>query len=269
VRAQDSDGVAYNPRSSRRWRLLPRSPLTPRDRHAVVGLGAGRFMVWGGCCAGSRQRSNGALYLPGPLVAADVGRELAKSCGLIEATAVVRCPTWLPAPPSRDGRPAFHVAKADFDGSDCAYLTELHHLRVDDFAVHPYHVWFGGRCRPFDLRRTRGRWPPRPNPRDYLALVVSAPEQPGQRRPPGLSRPRIVGTTSVRGGRALVLAVDPFPRGGLHGGHYVLVFNQGGDGYMVSLHYPGGDRGRPPTLAQLRALTRSAASMRPTGELSG
>jgi hypothetical protein len=265
-KATDTDGVAYRPDGPRRWRLLPRSPLAPRDRHAVVGLGAGRFIVWGGCCAGSRRRSNGALYSPPPLRPADVGHDLAATCRAIDATAAVRCPTWLPAPPARDDGPAVHVANADFDGSDCGYLTELHLTHVDDFTVHPYHVWFGGRCRPFPLRGESGRWPPRPNERDFLALVVTAPERPGQRRRT-LVRPRVTGVTSVGGRRALVLRVDPFPRGGLHGGHYVLVWNEDGDGYMLSFHHPRGDRRRPPTLAQLSALSRAAASMRPAEEL--
>jgi hypothetical protein len=266
-RAKDTDGVAFSPGSPRRWRLLPRSPLAPRDRHVAVGLGAGKLMVWGGCCAGSRQRANGAIYRPGPLIRPRVGRDLARPCRSIEATVAVRCPTWLPAPATRHRGAAFHLSNADFDRSACGYLTELHSRRIDDASTHPHHVWFGGRCRRFALRDSGGRWPPRPNERDHLGLVLRAPETPGSKRRPGFVRPRVLAVTSVRGRRALLLAVDPFPRGGLHGGHYAIVWNEGGDGYALSLHYPRGDRRRPPLHAQVRALTRAAASMRPAALL--
>ncbi len=68
----------------------------------------------------------------------------------------------------------------------------------------------------------------------------------------------------MRGQRALVLTVAPFQRGGgVHGGHYALVWNQGGNGYAVSFHYPRADLGKPPRLREIRALTRAAESMRP------
>ena len=188
-------------------------------------------------------------------------------CRSIVATVEVRCPTWLPAPATRDGAAAFHVSNRDFDGSGCGYLTELHSRRVDDFSMHPYHVWFGGRCRPFSLREADGRWPARPNRHDFLAVVLPAPGTPGMRTRPALVRPRVLSVTSVRGRRALLLAVDPFPRGGLHGGHYAIVWNEGGGGYAMSLHYPRGDRRRPPSVRQVRALTRAAASMRPAADL--
>jgi hypothetical protein len=262
-----TDGAALDPRSGR-WRPLPPSPLAPRDRHVALGLGDGRVFVWGGCCAGSRQLASGAIYRPGPLVAADVGRELDATCGAIEASGVVvRCPSWLPAPSRRDGSPAFAVGNRDLDGTDCSYLTELH-LRSGDPAHYPFHVWFGGRCRPFELRAKAGRWPARPRRTGFLGLVGTAPERPG--RPPRgrLVWPRVVAATAVHGRMALVLAVEPFPRGGLHGGHYAVVWNEGGDGYAISAHMPGGDAGSDPTPRQVRQLTWAAESMRPAGPVA-
>ena len=261
-----TDGAAFDPRTGQ-WRLLPPSPLPPRDRHVAVGLGGGRAFVWGGCCRGSRQLADGALYRPGPYVAADVGRDLAATCRAIDARrTVVRCPVWLPAPARRDGATAFHVGNSDIDGSACGYLTELHLGPAQPGAPsttdrYPFHVWFGGRCEPFPIEADDGRWPPTPDRTSYLGLVGVAPAAPGGARE-RLVRPRVVAVTSVRGRRALVLAVEPFPRGGLHGGHYAIVWNEGGDGYAISFHQTGGDRGLDPSLRQIRELTRAAASMR-------
>jgi hypothetical protein len=263
--AKPIDGAALDPQTGR-WRSLPRWPLAPRDRHVAIGLGGGRVFVWGGCCAGSRQLADGAIYRPGPLVPADVGRDLAATCRAIDAPrTVVRCPTWLPAPPRRDGAAAFTAANRDFDGSACGYLTELH-IRSGASAGYPFHVWFGGRCRPFSLRVRAGRWPARPRQAGYLALVSPAPATPGRSPADPLVRPRVVAATSVRGRRALVLAVAPYPRGGLHGGHYAIVWNEGGDGYAISLHQLGGDHGKDPSPHQIRVLTRAAAAMGPAAQ---
>ena len=260
-------GAALDPRTGR-WRPLPAVPLAPRDRHVAVGLGGGRAFVWGGCCRGSRQLADGAVYRPGRLVPADAGRDLAVTCRAIDAPrTAVRCPAWLAAPPRRDGAPAFHVGNRDIDGSACGYLTELHPRpgppgRSPPAGRYPFHVWFGGRCRPLPIEADDGRWPPAPDRASYLGLVGVAPATRDGRRGERLVRPHVVAMTSVRGHSALVLAVAPFPRGGLHGGHYAVVWNEGGDGYALSLHHPGGDQGLDPTPAEIRQLLRAAASMR-------
>lgn len=261
-------GAALNPRSGR-WRPLPAAPLKSRDRHVVVGLGGGSAFVWGGCCRGSRQLADGAVYQPGPFVSADVRRDLAATCRAIDAQpTVVRCPGWLPAPARRDGAPAFLVGHRDIDDSKCGYLTELH-LRGGqpggppaDPSRYPFHVWFGGHCAPFPMRADDGRWPPVPNRTSYLGLVGVAPGITGGLSRERLVRPRVVARTSVRGRAALILAVEPFPRGGIHGGHYAIVWNEGGDGYAISFHGIGGDRGLDPTPREVRVLIRAAASMR-------
>jgi len=56
-----ADGAAYDP-STNRWRLLPRSTLAGRDRHAAIAIKDG-MLVWGGCCAGTtRHFADGAVY---------------------------------------------------------------------------------------------------------------------------------------------------------------------------------------------------------------
>ena len=47
---------------------------------------------------------------------------------------------------------------------------------------------------------------------------------------------RRVGSATVHGRRAAVLREPPYPQGGVHGGHVVIVWNEGGHGYIVSAH---------------------------------
>jgi hypothetical protein len=55
-----ADGASYTP-ATRRWRLLPKAPLRPRDRHAAVPLPRGGMVVWAGCCRKARQLGDGAV----------------------------------------------------------------------------------------------------------------------------------------------------------------------------------------------------------------
>jgi hypothetical protein len=47
---------------------------------------------------------------------------------------------------------------------------------------------------------------------------------------------RRVGSATVHGHRAAVLREPPYPQGGIHGGHVVIVWNQDRHGYIVSAH---------------------------------
>jgi hypothetical protein len=70
-------------------------------------------------------------------------------------------------------------------------------------------------------------------------------------------RPRVVARTTVRGAPALVLAFGPYPGSGtVHGGHEAIVFNEGGDGQTVSMHFARGSRSQ-----RIALLRRVAASM--------
>jgi len=61
---------------------------------------------------------------------------------------------------------------------------------------------------------------------------------------------------------ALLLVAAAFPRGGVHGGHLAAVWNQGGSGYALSLHFA--DEGAPDRTKQ-RAVLRAATSMSRSG----
>jgi hypothetical protein len=47
---------------------------------------------------------------------------------------------------------------------------------------------------------------------------------------------RRIGEATVHGAPALLLREPPYPKGGLHGGHVLVLWNQAGHGYIVSVH---------------------------------
>jgi hypothetical protein len=61
---------------------------------------------------------------------------------------------------------------------------------------------------------------------------------------------------------ALLLTVAGFPAGGIHGGHVAVVWNQGSDGYVLSMHFGehAGLSGRAQESAVLEAATSMSAA---------
>jgi len=51
--------------------------------------------------------------------------------------------------------------------------------------------------------------------------------------------PRRLATVTIAGGRAAVYQAAPYPQGGLHGGHVVVLWNAHGRGRLVSVHAVG------------------------------
>ncbi|WP_028060509.1 hypothetical protein [Candidatus Solirubrobacter pratensis] len=111
------------------------------------------------------------------------------------------------------------------------------------------HVLVGGRLARFSLETTQeAMWPvhvPAPSetccatPGD-LGLVGA---QPGQR--PGTFTPvrlKLVRRATVATHPALVLKAQGFPTGGIHGGHVIVVWNQHGHGYVLSMHAHDADQ---------------------------
>jgi hypothetical protein len=48
---------------------------------------------------------------------------------------------------------------------------------------------------------------------------------------------RSLGRTTIADHPALLLQAAGFPDGGIHGGHLVVVWNQDGAGYVLSMHF--------------------------------
>ncbi len=158
----------------------------------------------------------------------------------------VRCPSWLPLG-AWGGRA--------LRSGECDYLFDLHRRSGQGG---PYHAFVGGRCGNFSLRTRRGWWPVKPRRVRDLGLIGSKPLEPGQRGPTSPARLRVLGTTTVADGPALLLVAKPFPTGGVHGGHIAVVWNQDGAGYAVTLHFA--DEGTPDERSE-NVVLRAAASM--------
>jgi hypothetical protein len=99
------------------------------------------------------------------------------------------------------------------------------------------HLLLGERPRPYDLRGRPGE--PFRRPRgDPLQIPSRRRVQPipGGDRWVSESPARILRVAAVRGHRALVMRAPPYPRGGIHGDHAIVVWNEGGHGHLVSIH---------------------------------
>jgi hypothetical protein len=53
----------------------------------------------------------------------------------------------------------------------------------------------------------------------------------------GRVRPRVLGRTHIGNARALLLRIAPYPEGGVHGGHFAIVWNLHAAGYVISVHF--------------------------------
>jgi hypothetical protein len=192
--------------------------------------------------------------------------ELERACTALAASEriAVLCPTWLPSTRTGAERYAgFSMSQADFERGACQYLTQISYTGSGAGRTVPFHILFGGRCEPFPLKTRQGHWPARGNLGRDLRLTNRV-RTPG--RPDTIVRPKVVYRATVRRRPALVLQVAPYPDGGIHGGHYAIVWNRGDAGYALSLHYTrggesGGGDALPPRRANVRALVRGARSM--------
>ena len=165
----------------------------------------------------------------------------------------VLCPRTLPA-----GR--WIVNHESLRVGRCQYLVDLETRPAG--ASDPFHVLAGGRCGRFPLAVRRGRWPADVHlPRD-LGLIGAKPLTPGGSPDVQHVRLRVLRRARVAGHAALLLLAAPYPDGGVHGGHTVVVWNQHGDGYTLTMHFHASDRrGRE---ARAATLLRAADAMSAT-----
>ena len=92
-----------------------------------------------------------------------------------------------------------------------------------------FHADMGHQARPFGPVSERLRFPTR---------TRSIPMRGGGRFVTQRAQRRLA-TAWVGGARAAVYQAAPYPQGGLHGGHVVVLWNAGGRGRLVSLHAVG------------------------------
>lgn len=181
-------------------------------------------------------------------------RAVVRRCRALAASrrVAVLCPDRLP-------EARWTVSHQTLRSGPCAYLLDLNAQPTarPDPPGEVFHVLAGGRCGEFPLRTANARWPADTALLNDLGLVGAKALAPGQswddqqRVALGVRR-----RTRVAGHPALLLGVEGYPDGGVHGGHLAAVWNQGGGGYAVTLHFAPDARR---TAAQQEAVVLAAA----------
>ena len=161
----------------------------------------------------------------------------------------VLCPTRLP-------RARWFVRHQSIHSGRREYLTNLETRPTGSGDA--FHVLAGGRSGRWPLRVRGGGWPADTGIKRDLSIMPVASLKPGQGESDlKRSRVAVVRTARVRRRPALLLRAAGYPEGGVHGGHLAVVWNQDGNGYVLSIHFaePG-----PWTPAERAAILLSAAA---------
>lgn len=219
-------------------------------RHPATALATLALLALAPTGCGDDDEGAGQPELPAGVTAA-----CARVAG--EARVAVLCP-----PAGDAGEDGLAVVHEDLDPDPCAYVLNLQQPDHDAAGRSASHVVLGGSCAPLPLTAPGARWPI--DPLKSLRAVATPPLQSGQTPDQvTLRRPMVLRAVRVRGQAGRLLQFDPRPPGGLHGGHYGLAWNEGGHGYLLSLHYETRDERRRPRADEVAALTRFAESLRP------
>jgi hypothetical protein len=161
----------------------------------------------------------------------------------------VLCPARWP-PPAGRGAPKPRA----FEKASDVYLIDV----ANGFGRrggHVFHLLVGGQRRPF------GRWPAGVDPDLRITTrKVLTTDRAGVLYLPA----RRIATARVHGVKATVLREPPYPQGGLHGGHVVVLWSEDGHGYLVSVH---GER--LPRRALVSIALAMARSTRPSPSVEG
>jgi hypothetical protein len=191
-------------------------------------------------------------------------RALAATCATLARDDVpVLCPPPAARDPSGPADRRLAVIHEDLDPDPCAYVVNVQQPDHDLAGERPAHVVLGGSCARLPLGRPGTRWAI--DPLASLRAVATPPLQSGQTPDQvTLRRPLVLRRLTVRGQAGTLLQFDARPPGGLHGGHYGLAWNEDGHGYLLSVHWATPPERRAPRADEVAALTRFAASLRPT-----
>jgi len=207
-----------------------------------------------GCGDESERASRGSPLPAAPDGIADGCREAADVVAF-----PVACPTEWPAA-KRPAKVRLRLfGSYGSSGSDDAYLLEAQTGFGSRSPV--FHVLFGGQRKPFppgfegggrQLRVTTRRvvTPYYASPRGGRVLGTSVVERPARR----------VATTRIHGQPAAILKAPPYPQGGIHGDHAIVMWNENGHGYLVSTHSETSRRAATRTAIQIAQSTRPEPS---------
>jgi hypothetical protein len=209
----------------------------------VVAAAAVSLTLLAGCGDDSEQAAQGSPLPPAPEGVADGCREAADA-----ATFPVACPTEWPDA----GRPA--KVRLRLYGSDVAYLLEAQSGFGSRSPV--FHVLFGGQRKPFPAGFEGDGKQLRVTTHRVTTPIFKGGEPTG--RTFVVERPiRRVGTTRIHDQPAGVLKSPPYPQGGIHSDHTIVMWNENGHGYLVSTHSETSRR------AATRTAIQIARSMKP------
>ncbi len=244
----------YSKRGSQRDR--PAATLLAMKRALAITVAVIGLTGCGGSATGKHTKTSGT----GPPRSATVTLQptpttITIACRRLAASRMlpVLCPTRLP-----EGR--WLVNHRTLRGGRCAYLLDLDTRPLGQSI--PFHALAGGRCGPWPLTTRGGRWPTRAPVSSDLGLIGAKPLRPGQpsTTAPTPVPPRVLRRIDVDGHRGLVLQEAAYPNGGVHGGHLAVIWNQDGNGYVLSLHFTESPRAPTSSWQQIVIGTADAMS---------
>jgi hypothetical protein len=206
---------------------------TRAARIRLMQLGALTFSIGIAACGGTAASTSapiartstiesGATLIEAPAAVGAVCSKLAQSVSF-----TVMCPTAWPRTAAA-GEPQVGVLAT----TQTTYLVNAF-SGLSDHGAHIFHLLFGGQNTPFGAGR--GSIDPglRVTTRD-----VRIPMTGGGTFVQQLAV-RYVGRTTVHHRRARILQEPPYPQGGVQGGHVLVLWNESGHGYLVSVHGQG------------------------------
>jgi hypothetical protein len=124
---------------------------------------------------------------------------------------------------------------------------------IDDHSAHVFHLLFGGQHEPFSASLSSIDPALRVTTRNVEIPMTGGGTFLQQRAA------RYIGSTTVHGRHARILGEPPYPQGGLQGGHVIVLWNQSGHGYLVSVHGQGMDQ--QALIGAATGLARSTAPL--------
>jgi hypothetical protein len=184
----------------------------------VVSFGSGD------CGAPDQTRPGGPT--PPPLTLGATPAGVRRTCRRARLT---RCPARWPMRPGSRPHGGRDLARGP------GALLSFADVRVEGEGGH---LLLGERAARYDLRGRAGEPFVRRGP-DPLQVPsrLRTQDVPGGGRYVVESPARILRRALVRGHPALVLAAPPYPPGGIHGDHVIVIWNERGRGHLVSLHF--------------------------------
>ena len=212
------------------------------SRAAISSLGLSMVLLSG--CVHEKSASVHSPLPPAPPGVAEGCQEAANAASL-----EVLCPSDWPA--------AKRPTKLNLRlyGSDVAYLLEAQSGFGSRSPV--FHVLFGGQKKPFPQGFEGSGRLLRVTTRRRVVPFYASPRRGRVRGHSVVELPtRLVRMTRVHGRPAAIMKAPPYPRGGIHGDHSIVMWNEDGHGYLVSTHSESSRR------AATRVALRIARSAR-------